>query len=142
MRLDWDKYFIGIVDRVKERATCGRLSVGSLIVHDHQIISTGYNGSPWGEDHCIDVGCHMVEGSCKRTIHAEENAILQGKERGVRLSEATIYVTHFPCFECAKRIIQEGIKKVVYAEDYRNSAKTEEIFKLAGVEVNKVEVSK
>lgn len=116
MRKSWDEYFIDIAFKVKERSTCPRLGVGAVIVKDNRIKGTGYNGSPSGMAHCDDVGCLMREGHCKRTIHAEVNAILEcsPEER----KGATIYVTAQPCAECAKIIINSGIKRVVYAQKY------------------------
>lgn len=136
-RISWDTYFMKMVDVVKERATCDRLSVGSVIVKNNKVVSTGYNGSPTGEEHCNDVGCLMDKGSCIRTIHAEMNAIMNSLENGVRVLGATIYVTHYPCYVCAKHIVQAGIKRVVYKEDYRNKAETVELFKSSGVSVLK-----
>jgi len=78
MRDNWDVYFLRVADVIKDRSTCTRLSVGSVIVKENKIISTGYNGSPSGEEHCIDVGCLMKKGHCIRTIHAELNAIMNG----------------------------------------------------------------
>ena len=83
MRDSWDVYFLRVADVIKDRSTCTRLSVGSVAVKDNKIISTGYNGSPSGEEHCIEVGCLMKKGHCIRTIHAELNAIMNGMETGV-----------------------------------------------------------
>lgn len=116
MRKDWDSYFMDIALMVKERSTCPRKKVGALIVKDRRIKSTGYNGSPRGEDHCEDVGCLLVEGHCKRTIHAEVNAILESSPQDRK--DSTIYVTTKPCFECQKVILGSGISRVVYLDDY------------------------
>ena len=78
---------------------------------DNRIIAGGYNGSVAGEVHCIDVGCLIEDDHCIRTIHAEMNALLQCAKQGVSSDNATIYVTHFPCLNCTKSIIQAGIKK-------------------------------
>lgn len=101
---------------VKERSTCPRLHVGAVIVKDNRIKGTGYNGSAPGLEHCDDVGCLIIENRCKRTIHAEVNAILDTEpdER----KGATIYVTAQPCMECQKLIIASEISRVVYKEDY------------------------
>jgi len=116
MRKDWDQYFMDIAFKVKERSTCPRRQVGAVVVKDNRIKGTGYNGSPSKMQHCDDVGCLMVDGHCKRTIHAEINAILEcsPEER----KDATIYVTSRPCSECAKVIINSGIVRVVYAQHY------------------------
>ncbi len=117
MRKDWDTYFMDIAFMVKERSTCPRLHVGALVVKDKRIKGTGYNGSPSGLDHCDDVGCLMINEHCKRTIHAEINAIMEcsPEER----KNATIYITAEPCMECTKIIIASGISRVVYARAYK-----------------------
>jgi dCMP deaminase len=68
--------------------------------------------------HCTEVGCLMVNDHCVRTLHAEQNAIIQGALHGVDVSRSTLYVTHQPCLICAKMIINAGIERVVYAGDY------------------------
>ncbi|WP_426056759.1 deaminase, partial [Escherichia coli] len=85
-------------------------------------IAGGYNGSVSGGTHCIDEGCYVVDNHCVRTIHAEMNAILQCAKFGVPTEGAEIYVTHFPCLQCTKMILQAGIKKIYYLKDYRNDA--------------------
>ena len=119
MRASWDEYFLGLADKVSERATCDRAHVGAIIVKDNQIIATGYNGSPPKQPHCDDVGHIMRGGHCIATIHAELNALLQAAKHGHSVDGATIYVTHYPCFECSKALVTAGIKKVVYASEYR-----------------------
>jgi len=123
MRPDWDSYFLEISRLVAARATCPRKHVGAVVVSpDHQILSTGYNGSPPGADHCDDVGCELKDmggrQSCVRTIHAEANAIAQAARNGVRISGATVYTTASPCYDCGKLIANSGIKKVVFGEKY------------------------
>ena len=71
MRPDWDSYFMKIAYAVSERSTCDRAFVGSVIVLDKRILTTGFNGSPAGQDHCDEIGHLMVDGHCVRTIHAE-----------------------------------------------------------------------
>lgn len=124
------------------RSTCTRLAVGATIVRDKRIIAGGYNGSIAGGAHCIDEGCYVVDNHCVRTIHAEMNAILQCAKFGVPTEGAEIYVTHFPCLQCSKSIIQAGIKAVYYAEDYKNDEYAQELFKQAGVKVEKVPLEK
>lgn len=134
MRKDWVEYFLDIAKTVSTRATCDRLKVGSVIVKDNKIISTGYNGSPNGSEHCNDRGCLMENGSCVRTIHAEINAIMNSP---ISVDGATIYVTHFPCFNCSKHIVQAGIKEIYYKDDYRNSVKAINLLEQSGVKVQK-----
>lgn len=138
MRVGWEQYFLEMVDVVRKRSTCTRLSVGSVIVKDNVVVSTGYNGSPKDEEHCIDVGCLIKNGSCVRTIHAEMNAIMNSLKNRVNIEGSTIYVSHFPCYNCAKHIAQVGIKKVVYKEDYRNSEDTYNLFSNKGIEIKQI----
>lgn len=122
------------------RSTCERLMVGATIVRDKRIIAGGYNGSVSGSTHCIDEGCYVIEGHCVRTVHAEINALLQCAKFGVPTSGAEIYVTHFPCLQCSKSLIQAGIQTVFYATDYKNHPYAEELLENAGVRVEKVEL--
>lgn len=138
-RISWDEYFMAQSHLLSLRSTCSRLSVGATIVKDKRIVSGGYNGSIKGDEHCIDVGCKVVEGHCVRTIHAEINAILQCSKFGVGTEGATIYVTHFPCLNCTKSIIQAGIKEICYANDYRNNKYARELLEKSGVVVRKVD---
>ena len=120
VRASWDKYFMQIALQVATRATCDRLHVGAVIVKDKSILSTGYNGSISGLDHCDDVGHLMVNNHCLRTIHAEANAICQAAKKGVCLEDSTIYVTHSPCFNCFKLCAGAGISKIVFNKLYED----------------------
>ena len=103
---------------VARRSTCNRAQVGAIIVKDKRILTTGYNGAPKGLPHCLDEGCEIVEGHCVRTLHAEQNAIIQAALHGVSLAGGTIYTTHQPCATCAKMLINAGLVRVVYAGQY------------------------
>jgi dCMP deaminase len=118
MRPDWDYYFIEIAKVVAKRSTCDRARVGAVFVRNRRILTTGYNGSPSGLPHCDDVGHLIIDGHCVRTIHAEANAIIQAALHGVSVQEAICYVTHFPCLNCTKMLINSGIKRIVYFNDY------------------------
>ncbi|MDR7237263.1 ComE operon protein 2 [Neobacillus drentensis] len=137
-RISWDQYFMAQSHLLALRSTCTRLTVGATIVRDKRIIAGGYNGSITGGDHCIDKGCYVIDNHCVRTIHAEMNALLQCAKFGVPTAEAEIYVTHFPCLQCCKAIIQAGIKTVYYAEDYKNHPYAIELFQQANVTIEKV----
>ena len=137
-RLTWEQFFMAQSHLLALRSTCTRLSVGATIVRDQRIIAGGYNGSISGGAHCIDVGCHVVDNHCVRTIHAEVNALLQCAKYGSPVDGASMYVTHFPCLNCTKAIIQAGIRKVYYATDYRNDPFAEQLFREAGVAVQRV----
>lgn len=119
MRPDWDSYFMKIAEAVSERSTCDRAFVGCVLVRDKRILTTGFNGSPAGLDHCDEVGHLMVDGHCVRTIHAETNAIIQAALHGISTKNATCYVTHLPCINCTKVLINAGIERIVYKEAYR-----------------------
>ncbi len=118
MRESWHQYFMGLTERVSERRTCDRLKVGCILVRDNRIIGSGYNGSVSGHSHCDDEGHLMYENGCKRTIHAEMNAILQCAKYGVPTEGAVAYVSHYPCPDCMKHLNQAGIKKVYYRHYY------------------------
>ncbi len=137
-RISWDQYFMAQSHLLALRSTCKRLMVGATIVRDKRIIAGGYNGSVSGSVHCIDEGCYMIDGHCVRTVHAEANALLQCAKFGVPTENAEIYVTHFPCLQCCKQIIQAGIKKVYYAADYRNHPFAIQLFNEAKIELKKV----
>lgn len=99
-----------------ENSYCLRRKVGALIVKDKMIISDGYNGTPSGFENV----CEDNEGLTKPyVLHAEANAITKISRSGNNSQGATLYVTASPCIECAKLIIQAGIKRVVYSEKYR-----------------------
>ncbi|RLL48022.1 ComE operon protein 2 [Oceanobacillus piezotolerans] len=137
-RISWDQYFMAQSQLLALRSTCTRLMVGATIVRDKRIIAGGYNGSVSGSVHCVDDGCYVIDGHCVRTVHAEANALLQCAKFGVATDLADIYVTHYPCLQCCKQIIQAGIKTVYYAEDYRNHEYAIQLFEEAGVKTVKV----
>ncbi|WP_221565696.1 ComE operon protein 2 [Alkalihalobacillus sp. TS-13] len=139
-RISWNQYFMAQSSLLALRSTCERLAVGATIVRDKRIIAGGYNGSISGGVHCRDEGCYVIDGHCVRTIHAEMNALLQCTKFGVPTEGAEIYVTHFPCLQCCKAIIQSGIKKVYYAADYKNHPYAIDLFEQSGVETELVEL--
>lgn len=99
-----------------ENSYCQRRKVGALIVKDKMIISDGYNGTPSGFENV----CEDENGVSKPYVmHAEANAITKVARSGNSSEDSTLYITAAPCIECAKLIIQAGIKRVVYAEEYR-----------------------
>ena len=99
-----------------ENSYCERRKVGALIVKDKTIISDGYNGTPAGFENI----CEDENGVTKPyVLHAEANAITKLARSGNNSQDATLYVTDAPCIECSKLIIQAGIKRVVYAREYR-----------------------
>lgn len=138
-RISWNEYFMAQSELLALRSTCTRLAVGATIVRDKRIIAGGYNGSIAGGIHCIDEGCYVIDNHCVRTIHAEMNAILQCAKFGVPTAGADIYVTHFPCLQCCKAIVQAGIKTVYYELDYKNHPYALELFEQANIETVQVE---
>jgi len=109
---------MGIARQVAQRSTCPRASVGAVLVRERRILTTGYNGAPEGLPHCLEAGCIIEDEHCQRSLHAEQNAILQAAFHGVSIAGGTIYVTHQPCNTCAKMIINAGLKRVIYAGEY------------------------
>ena len=136
-RASWDEYFMQIAQTVASRATCDRKHVGTVIARDHQILATGYNGSIAGLEHCDEAGHMMEDGHCVRTVHAENNAILQAARNGVRIDGATIYITASPCWHCFKMIANAGLKRIVFGEFYRDP-RIFEFAKRLGIELSRL----
>ena len=113
---------------------CKRRQVGALLVKDRMIISDGYNGTPSGFENI----CEDENGVTKPyVLHAEANAISKIAKSGNSALDATLYVTASPCLECAKLIIQSGIRRVVYRDEYRLTDGID-ILRRAGIEVEKL----
>ncbi len=111
-----DKRYLRMATIWAENSYCERRKVGALIVKDKMIISDGYNGTPSGFENI----CEDEEGITKPyVLHAEANAITKIACSNNSSKDATMYVTASPCIECAKLIIQSGIKRVVYSQQYR-----------------------
>lgn len=114
---------------------CRRRQVGALIVKDRMIISDGYNGTPSGFENV----CEDEHGVTKPyVLHAEANAITKVAKSGNSSEGATLYVTAAPCIECAKLIIQSGIKRLVYRDEYRLTDGVD-LLRRAGITVEKVD---
>ena len=116
-RFDWDLYWLNVATAISLRSTCPRLQVGAVITHKNRIVTTGYNGAPPGEQHCTEVGCMIVDGHCKRTIHAEENALEQLNLHGYPLK---MYVTHEPCVICRERAKMYLIHEITWERNYES----------------------
>tara|TARA_B110000211_G_scaffold226697_1_gene280614 strand:+ start:1264 stop:1722 length:459 start_codon:yes stop_codon:yes gene_type:complete len=132
-RLTWDEYFISLTLLLASRSPSERLKVGSVIVQDNRIISSGYNGFPASTKHTSI----MKNGHEINTIHSEINAICDAAKRGVSIEGSTIYINYFPCIYCAKSIIASGIKKVIYYKDYHNDELVHVLFKHSNIDINK-----
>lgn len=111
------------------RSTCGRKAVGAYISHEGRPIGSGYAGPPSGEPHCDPECLESHQCGCRRTIHAEQNALAWAARRGLSTLGATMYVTLSPCWECAGLIINSGIVRVKYLEPYRNPEGIERLIK-------------
>ena len=120
---------------VSSRSTCDRKFVGAVIVRDKTILSTGYNGSIRGMPHCTEVGHMMEDGHCVATLHAETNAIIQAALHGVSTKGSTCYVTHLPCINCTKALINAGISRIVYSVAYRTDENAINFLQAANIEV-------
>ena len=139
MRVSWDEYFMNLAKMVASRGTCDRAYVGCVLVNsDNRIVSTGYNGSVSGNPHCDEVGHTMRDGHCIATIHAEMNALLYCAKEGIKVSGCKCYVTHFPCLNCTKALIQAGISEIYYEEGYRIDDYAIELLKRNNVKVEKL----
>lgn len=113
-----------------------RLKVGALLVKDKSIISDGYNGTPSGADNKAE---DENGDSHWYVIHAEENVILKAAKQGYATKGATLYITHSPCQNCCKLILQSGITRVVYINEYRNIEGLDFLRNL-GVEVEQIKI--
>jgi dCMP deaminase len=151
-RLNLDEYFFNVLDAVATRATCDRGRAGALIVREGRILATGYVGAPAGIEHCDVIG-HMVERRhswydqtgegqphdlietehCVRTVHAEMNAIIQAARFGPSIAGAKMYCTIFPCYTCAKVIVNAGIVEVKALYDYQLSKMSKDLFDMVKI---------
>ena len=126
-----DKRYIRMASIWAENSYCTRRQVGALIVKHQRIISDGYNGTPSGFENICEDDNNVTK---PYVLHAEANAITKIARSNNSSEGATLYVTASPCIECAKLIIQAGIKRVVYSEKYRLEDGLE-LLKRAGIEV-------
>ena len=126
-RMSFDDWAMNIAEQTKLRSTCVSRQVGAIIVKEKRIIATGYNGAASGTAHCSNTGkCARREMGFKsgeglefcRAGHAESNAIDQCAKFGISCDGATLYVTTQPCIFCTIRIINSGIKRVIYKGEY------------------------
>ena len=131
----FDHRYLEMAEIWAKNSYCKRRQVGALIVKDRMIISDGYNGTPSGFENI----CEDENGVTKPyVLHAEANAITKVAKSGNSSQGATLYVTASPCLECSKLIIQSGIKRVVYNDEYRLTDGID-LLRRAGIEVEKVD---
>ena len=131
-----DQRYLKMADIWSQNSYCKRRQVGALIVKDKMIISDGYNGTPAGFENI----CEDENNKTKPyVLHAEANAITKVAKSGNSSDGATLYVTSSPCLECSKLIIQAGIKRVVFTENYRIEDGIK-LLKRAGIDVEQVDI--
>ena len=130
----FDHSYLEMAQIWAQNSYCKRRKVGALLVKDRVIISDGYNGTPSGfENVCEEDGVTKPY-----VLHAEANAITKVAKSGNSSEGATLYVTASPCLECSKLIIQSGIKRVVYRDEYRLTDGID-LLRRAGIEVERVD---
>lgn len=131
-----DKRYLKMADIWAQNSYCSRRQVGALIVKNQMIISDGYNGTPSGFENV----CEDEDNKTKPyVLHAEANAITKVAKSGNSSDGATLYVTSSPCLECSKLIIQAGIKRVVFTENYRIEDGIN-LLKRANIDVEQVDI--
>ena len=130
----FDRRYLEMAEIWAKNSYCKRRQVGALLVKDNMIISDGYNGTPSGfENVCEENGVTKPY-----VLHAEANAISKVAKSGNSSEGATLYVTASPCIECSKLIIQSGIKRVVYKDEYRLTDGID-LLRRAGIEVERID---
>lgn len=137
-RPSWDEFWFLQAMVYSTRGTCDRLRVGCVIVKNKRLVGAGYNGAPRGLPHCDEVGHLIIGGHCERTLHAEENAVLNTERRN--LEGATAYVLGTPCLRCMRLMVNSGIKKIHHLVTYENALGKEYILQMAkeaGVELKR-----
>jgi len=151
LKPSWDQYFMGVSELIGRRSSCIRRQIGAVLVRDKMILSTGYNGTAKGTRNCDEGGCDRCNvvglssvklGDCI-CVHAEENALLQAAFNGVSTRGSTLYLRYEPCSYCAKHIINAGVKRVFYREEYgledKHKEMTLSLFKQAGIKSEKLD---
>lgn len=133
-----------ITKDVAVRSTCVKRRVGAIVVKDHRILSTGYNGAPKNIEHCSVAGCMRKKLKVPsgqrhelcRGLHAEQNAIIQAAWHGVKIKDSTLYSTYQPCVICVKMMINAGIKRLVYEGAYPDKL-ARKMLKESGIKVER-----
>lgn len=132
-RPSWHTYFMAIALLLAARSSCNRLHVGCVFVsgqkNKNRIIAAGYNGFLPGLPHKSIVR----DGHEQATVHAEQNALADAARRGISVQDAIVYVTHFPCINCAKMLLAAGISHCYFHENYHNDNLVVELFEEAKV---------
>ncbi|KAH8893136.1 hypothetical protein GQ53DRAFT_780655 [Thozetella sp. PMI_491] len=145
LRPSWDSYFMALASLAAQRSNCMKRRVGCVVVRDKRVISTGYNGTPRGLPNCAEGGCprcNQGQGSGHGLatclcLHAEENALLEAGRDRVH-GDAVLYCDTCPCLTCSIKIVQVGIREVVYSQEYSMDGDTATVFMKAGVKFRKL----
>lgn len=124
-KISWENYFLGIARDVAKRSSCQRKQNGAVIVKDHDIIATGYNGTPAGVPHCDEGACPRCEHEQIHgvgypeciCVHDLENAIIRAARQGVSTRGSIAYDTGRPCLRCLMMAVQAGIKEIFYIDE-------------------------
>lgn len=117
LKVNRKDYYVELLNVVKKRSECSRLSVGALLIDNGRICMTGYNGTPSGY---VGDCCKVTDNECKLTIHAEMNVVAMCAKKGIAMEGLTLWLTHSPCANCAKILANSGVITVVYLEKYRD----------------------
>lgn len=145
LRPTWDSYFMRLADLAALRSNCMKRRVGCVIVRGNRVVATGYNGTPRHLPNCNEGGCERCNkgqgsGAALSTclcLHAEENALLEsGRDRitgGAGNESSVLYCNTCPCLTCSIKIVQSGIKEVVYAQSYSMDVQTHKVMKSASI---------
>ncbi|ORX39721.1 cytidine deaminase-like protein [Kockovaella imperatae] len=140
LRPGWDNYFMTLASLASHRSNCMKRRVGALLVRSKRILSTGYNGTPRGTRNCNQGGCRRCNGSARGgealdeclCLHAEENALLEaGRERIGE--DSVLYCNTCPCLRCSVKIVQTGVREVVYNQSYSMDAASAMVLREGGV---------
>lgn len=118
-RIKWDEFWFLQAIIYSTRGTCNRLKTACIIVKNNRLVGAGYNGAPSQLPHCDSVGHLIINNHCERTLHAEENAIINTER--INLKGATAYILGTPCLRCTRLLINSGIKKIYHLGKYHNS---------------------
>lgn len=148
-----DRHAMDIAKTYSARGTCSRAKVGAIVIVNDSIAAEGYNGAPRGTRHCDHESLVTVEaegedvltpgdmenGHCSRAVHAEMNVVANAARKGVSLIGGTLYTTAIPCYRCAPLLIQVGIRRVVYENDYRPDPRALDMLREARVRVDRID---
>ena len=144
LRPDWDTYFMRLATLAASRSNCMKRRVGCVIVRDCRVIATGYNGTPRHLVNCHSGGCPRCNSGAAQLntclcLHAEENALLEAGRDRVG-PNATLYCDTCPCLTCSVKIVQTGVREVVYSQSYHMDEASFKVLQDGGVLVRQFSV--